>query len=623
MTSQQRGQSLSLGRAVPRSGKTGHLSLPSPGNNGDSQMASPFRTTLRSLEQWASLVPPVTAVVVISGVFFAFATIPAIASAADATIPVDFSKLRSSLMHDPVTGNVLATCATASSPRPQAIPVSAEILAASRVPSSNTRNLGTFDIVIDAMPGLLANPAALAAFERAAAQWESFISDPITVTLTADMGALPQGVLGGTSSVPLVAPYDVIRTQVVAQAAANETILGFLPAAAQLAVPLMQSGFSFDGNLLATKAALKALGFPGLDTQFGASDGSIIFSTSFPFDFDNSDGIAPGTFDFETVASHEIGHALGFTSIVDIPDQFPSVAPQPIPIEVLDLMRFRAGGATDPGSNAEFQAFARSIEAGTEANFDDISNQFRMSTGVNLGDGRQASHWKADELTGTKIGMMDPTLNFGEVGFITAADVRAIGLIGYEVAGAAATPTPTSTQTHTPTLTPTRTPTSTPSMTPTNTRTATLTPTFTATYTETRTPTPPPATDTPTPLVASTSTPTPEVCLLDVDGSGAPPQVGTDIVYIARHLLNFTPVPPSFRVADPSIPSDPVIAAAVDAINSQLDVDGRNGAQLGTDIVYIARHLLNFAPVPPSFRTADPTIPADGTIAAAIDALCP
>jgi len=27
--------------------------------------------------------------------------------------------------------------------------------------------------------------------------------------------------------------------------------------------------------------------------------------------------------------------------------------------------------------------------------------------------------------------------------------------------------------------------------------------------------------------------------------------------------------------------------------------------------------------VPPSFRVADPTIPPDGTIAAAIDALCP
>jgi MYXO-CTERM domain-containing protein len=48
---------------------------------------------------------------------------------------------------------------------------------------------------------------------------------------------------------------------------------------------------------------------------------------------------------------------------------------------------------------------------------------------VDHGDGDQASHWK----DGLSIGLMDPTLNFAELSLITAADVRALDLIGWDV----------------------------------------------------------------------------------------------------------------------------------------------------------------------------------------------
>ena len=96
------------------------------------------------------------------------------------------------------------------------------------------------------------------------------------------------------------------------------------------------------------------------------------------------------------------------------------------------------------------------------------------------------------------------------------------------------------------------------------------------------------------------------------------------MVYITRHLLGLTPVPPSFRVIDPTIPSDASIAAAVETARPSLDVDGNGRVEVATDLVYISRHLLQLASiVPPSFRTIDPTIPPDATIAANIDALCP
>jgi cysteine-rich repeat protein len=109
---------------------------------------------------------------------------------------------------------------------------------------------------------------------------------------------------------------------------------------------------------------------------------------------------------------------------------------------------------------------------------------------------------------------------------------------------------------------------------------------------------------------------------LDVDGNNAV-AVATDIVYIARYLLQLSPVPPSFRAGDPTIPDDATIVDRIEAVLPQLDVDGSGGVGVPTDIVYIARHHLVLSPVPPSFRDADPTIPSDPTIAGKIDLLCP
>ena len=111
-------------------------------------------------------------------------------------------------------------------------------------------------------------------------------------------------------------------------------------------------------------------------------------------------------------------------------------------------------------------------------------------------------------------------------------------------------------------------------------------------------------------------------CVLDVDGDGGA-TVGTDVVYIARSFFGLTPVPPSFRVGNPGIPSDTTIAAAIAAAVGALDVDGSGTVSVGTDVVYIARRLLGLAPVPPSFRVGNPTLPSDAAVGAAVDALCP
>lgn len=164
----------------------------------------------------------------------------------------------------------------------------------------------------------------------------------------------------------------------------------------------------------------------------GPNDADITFNNTFAFDFDNSDGVV-GT-DFETTAAHEIGHALGFVSIVDsINAGETSVSPFP-----LDLFRFANDVAgQDPATPAEFTAFPRNYVPGVDTITDDILNEFRMSTGTSssfqMVDGRQASHWKADELTGMLIGLMDPTLAPGQFYDAMYPDYRAMDLIGYDI----------------------------------------------------------------------------------------------------------------------------------------------------------------------------------------------
>lgn len=301
-----------------------------------------------------------------------------------------------------------------------------------------------FSININAGPTLAAMPEALAAFQRAAQQWTSVFSNPITVTIDADMADLgTTGIIGQSNAVSLMAPYDVIRNQVVASAAmegSHDALAAALPTASQFQVAVPQ-GFTLSGYLYSTKANLKAVGFEGLDADFGASDGTIEFNSQFPFTYNRSGGVAAGTIDFESVAAHEIGHELGFMSSVDDIDyakatsQTGSFMPT-----ILDLYRFSASGANHPTTVGQFTTLPRELAPGYEENFigsKDISagtladSEYAMSTGYYTGDGQQASHWKESYFTGNYIGIMNPTIGYGEIHPITDADIRALDLIGY------------------------------------------------------------------------------------------------------------------------------------------------------------------------------------------------
>ena len=312
-------------------------------------------------------------------------------------------------------------------------------------------------INIAAGPGLAANAAALGAFNRAAAQWEQHLADPIVVRIEADLFDLGAGIVNETFvEVNILSYQNDIRPALIADAEGqpNNEIVSFLPTGDNddpLEV-FLPDGFTPTLTSQVPTANLKALGlmpsYP--DDNPDDADGFIdinTFSGGVDFDFDNSDGVLGMHVDFETFAAREIGHVLGFYSDADFIDmvlggEIPPSDGDTIALTTMDLFRFRDDNDGSPPTNGEeFNSFARSLHASNFEVFGDGTNSWRLSAGGFDGDGNRSDTWKDNALVNPDdppIGIMDPNipLSFQDqsgVTEISAADLRVLDLIGYDL----------------------------------------------------------------------------------------------------------------------------------------------------------------------------------------------
>ena len=286
--------------------------------------------------------------------------------------------------------------------------------------------------------------AAINGFTEAGNLWSNILTDNVTINIDIAFKSLNGNAIANTKETKEKVSYTDFRNALTADATSSEdaTAIANLPmgssfdlwinltgdnpnGAGSLTPYLDNDGSENNSTIRLTTANMKALGLA--TTQL--SDSSISFNRNVSFDFDRSDGISTGSYDFVGMAAHEIGHALGFISGVNILDYNANNLSNSLTyVNSLDLFRFSADSYNQGKNTLDWTADTRekyfSLDGGTTVMVADA-----FSTGLLHGDGYDPGHWKNN----SNLGLMNPTAGTGQLLSIASLDIQAVDVIGWNV----------------------------------------------------------------------------------------------------------------------------------------------------------------------------------------------
>lgn len=251
------------------------------------------------------------------------------------------------------------------------------------------------------------------AVEASASYFGSILKNQLNVSITVGYGqvpafdgsgsrTLPNGAIGESYYSLQPMSYSPLRAALLASSSSSAD------SSAYQNLPVVDPAPDAHQFWL-TSAQYRNLGFGATPDGIDAAVG---FSNTASFDFDPSDGISSGSYDFQAIVKHEFSEVLGRLLLVGttaIDSQYPAYS-------VLDLFHYSAPMQRQwtTGSSAGYF----SIDSGQT-----IQNIFNDGT-----DGGDAGDWRSGPATDDAG---DAFSNTGVLNVFSQADINALDLVGW------------------------------------------------------------------------------------------------------------------------------------------------------------------------------------------------
>ena len=258
----------------------------------------------------------------------------------------------------------------------------------------------TYDASVSGAP-----PGFLTAVNQAVTFLQNNFSDPVTINIAVGWGEvngdpLSPGALG--ENLAFISGYTY--AQLKAALTADATSATDASAVASLPATDPTNG----GFFWATTGEAKALGLPAASSPV---DGYVGFrSTPGTFDFDESDGITAGQYDFFSVFIHEVTEIMGRQML-----DGQTVAGQPNSFEPLDLFHFSAAGVR--------------IFTGTQTGYFSADNGVTNLANFNTIVGGDFGDWASSVVKDSFLAFSNP----GVINAVSPADMKAMDVLGWTV----------------------------------------------------------------------------------------------------------------------------------------------------------------------------------------------
>jgi hypothetical protein len=299
-------------------------------------------------------------------------------------------------------------------------------------------------------------------FEMAGRIWSNYLTDDVTVNIHVEMAdGMPENVIGGALTGwqarekyedfvdslydDRTSTDDYTATNNLAMKHDGKKFNALVYGSNNLSIGTQVKDLE---KINITNANAKALGMEGKNSS--SLDGYIALnnlSDTWNYDFSNPD-VPQDKLDFLSVATHEIGHILGFASGIDDPGWLNAIEEADSDdkgkgkidrkeaeyFSPLDQFRY-SNRSANTYNEADSRKGLPDLSVGDDKYFSIDRGKTSLgafSTGESEllgGDGNQASHWKDQS---NSLGIMSPLLNMGTRQSISTLDIRAFDVIGWD-----------------------------------------------------------------------------------------------------------------------------------------------------------------------------------------------